>query len=74
MNRPETARISHRDEAGTYLGITDAKHIIYVTDGIGSPTDMSTGHGEIPSIKSDALTTENKTETAANEMVNVRKH
>ena len=51
--RPETAVVSHSEGAGTYLGAGDAKRDGDETDGIGSHTDLPTGHGDVPSIAND---------------------
>ena len=65
LNRAGKDRLGHSDELVMYLGIGDMKHVINVTNGVGSPMDMLTGHREVPSIELDVLTTEN-------EMLNVR--
>ena len=62
LNRAETEVIGHGEGAGMYLVTGDTKHVIYMTDGVGSPTDMLTGHGEIPCIGMDTYNTENEAE------------
>ena len=52
-NNAEMAGISHGDGAGTYLGAGDAKRGVEVTNGVGSQTDMSIGHGDVPSVETD---------------------
>ena len=52
-NNAEMAGISHGDGAGTYLGAGDVKCGVKVTNGIGSQTDMSIGHGDVPSVETD---------------------
>ena len=39
------------------------KRVIYMMDGIGSPADTSTGHGEVPSVKMNVIKPANETET-----------
>ena len=53
LNNAEMASISHGDGAGTYLGAGDAKRGVEVMNGVGSQTDMSIGHGDVPSIETD---------------------
>ena len=53
-NRAETACISSGDEVDTYLGAGDAKHMVNVTDGVGSQTNVSSGHKDVSSIQTDA--------------------
>ena len=54
-NGAETEVIGHGEGAGTYLAIGDVKHVIEVTDGIGSHADTSTGQGETLSVRTDAI-------------------
>ena len=54
-NKPEMTGISKGEGAGTYLCARDAKHVIEVTDGIGSHTDVPSRHGDIPSIETYAI-------------------
>ena len=35
-NGTETDGMSHGEGAGTYLGVRDAKHVVNMTDGVGS--------------------------------------
>jgi len=43
-NRPETVEMSCGEGAGTYLGVGDLKHGGVETDGLGSQTDVLSGH------------------------------
>ena len=61
-NGSETDKISNGKGAGTYLGVGDTKHIVHATDGVRSQTDVSTGHGEVPNIQTDAIKPVNKPE------------
>ena len=54
-NRPETAVVSHSEGAGMYLGAGGAKGDVEVTDGIERHVHMLTGHGAVPSIKTDMI-------------------
>ena len=53
LNSAETAVMSDGEGVGTYLATGDARRVVCVTDGVGSPTDTSTGHGEVPSVEMD---------------------
>ena len=44
----------HREGARMYLGVGDTKCIIKEMDGVESHADVSTGHGDISSIKTNA--------------------
>ena len=59
-NKPEMAVVSHSEGAGTYLGARDTKHVIEVSDGIGSHADTSSGHGNVLSVETHAIKPENK--------------
>ena len=59
-NRAGKDMLGHSDELVTYLGIGDVKHIVDMTNGVGSPADMLTGHGEAPSIETNAIIPENE--------------
>ena len=48
-----SARISHSNDPDMYLGPGDVKHVIHEADGVGSQTDASTGHSDMPSIETD---------------------
>ena len=61
----ETTGISCGEGADTYLGVGDVKCGIDEADGIGSHVGTSTGYRDLPSVKTDAETTENKTETVS---------
>ena len=54
-NRPEMAVVSHNEGAGTYLGAGGAKGNIEVMDGVERHVHTSTGHGAVPSVKTDAI-------------------
>jgi len=56
-NGAETASLGHNDSAGVYLSIGDVKCGVEVADGIGSHADASSGHGDVPSVETDANTT-----------------
>ena len=60
-NRAGKDRLGHSDELVTYLGVEDVKHIINMTNGVGSPADVLTGHREAPSIETNAIIPENET-------------
>ena len=53
-NSTEMAVVSCRDGAETYLRVRDAKRDVDEMDGIGSYTDMSTGHRDALSVETDA--------------------
>ena len=65
FNGAETAGISHSEGARTYLGVGGTKRAVNATNGIRSHTDASTGHGEVPSVETDALTPENATQNVS---------
>ena len=50
----EMANVSHGDDVNTYLGARGTKHGVRETDGIGSQTDVSTWHGDVSSVETDA--------------------
>ena len=54
-SRAETAVMKHGDEVGTYLGARDAKHIIYVTDGVETHADALIGCEDVQSIRADTV-------------------
>ena len=56
-----SARISHSDDPDTYLGPGDAKRIIHKADGVGSQTDASTEHSDVPSVETDSDIPANET-------------
>ena len=56
-----SARISHSNDPDMYLGPGDAKRVIHEVDDIGSQTDVSTGHSDMPSIKMDSDIPANET-------------
>jgi len=58
-NGAETAVISNDEGAGTYLGARGAKRVVHATDGVGSQSDASSGHWDVPSIGTDAITAAN---------------
>jgi len=64
-NGTETASKSHSDEAGTYLGVGDAKRVVNTTDGVGSRMDALTGHRDVQCVETDAYITANATETVS---------
>ena len=53
LNKAETAVMSHRDGVSTYLGVGDAKHVVKEMDGVESHADVSTGHEDIPNVKTN---------------------
>ncbi|KIM55534.1 hypothetical protein SCLCIDRAFT_30320 [Scleroderma citrinum Foug A] len=53
-NSSETVGMRHSVGAGTYLGPGDTEHDVDKTDGIGSHADASVGHGESPSVETNA--------------------
>ena len=59
-NEPEMAIVSHSEGAGMYLGARDAKHVIEVTDGIGSHADTLSGCRNVLSIETHVIKPENK--------------
>jgi len=61
-NSTETDGMSWDDGAGTYLGIRGAKHVINTTVGIGSHTDASDGHRDVPSVQTHANIPANATQ------------
>jgi len=64
-NHTETAGISCDEGAGAYLGARGAKRVIDATDGVGSQSDASSGHWDVPSVETDAITAANATETVS---------
>ena len=54
-NRAETADIRHGDDLGMYLGVGHAKRGDEVTNGVGSHAHMLTGHGDTPSVETNAI-------------------
>jgi len=64
-NKAETAGISHGEGAGMYLGVGDAKHVVHAMDGIGSHTDASSGHMDVPCVEVDTITPANVTQTVS---------
>ena len=64
-NKAETTGISHRDDAGTYLRVADAKRPVYETDGAGTHMGTLTG-------QTDASSVETNTVIPANVLENVR--
>jgi len=56
------AGMSDGEGAGTYLGIGDAKRVVHATDGIGSQTDASSGHWDVQSVETEAITPANATQ------------
>jgi len=56
-NDAETDGISHGEGAGTYLGARGAKRVVHATDGVGSQSDASSGHRDVPSVDTDAINT-----------------
>jgi len=58
-DRAETDGMSHGDSAGTYLSVGDAKRDIHATDGVGSHADASSGHSDVSTVETDAITTKN---------------
>jgi len=54
--------MSNGEGAGMYLGAGGAKRIVDATDGIGSQSDASSGHTDMPCIEMDAITTANEPE------------
>ena len=53
-NSAGTECMSHRDNAETYLSVGDAKHLVKEMDGVESHADVSTGHGDIPNVETNA--------------------
>ncbi|KIM54280.1 hypothetical protein SCLCIDRAFT_31227 [Scleroderma citrinum Foug A] len=53
-NSAGTECMSHGDNAETYLSVGDAKHLVKETDGVESHVDVSTGHGDIPNVETNA--------------------
>ena len=64
-NGAETTGVSHGDGAGTYLSVRDAKRVVNATDGVGSQLDASSGHWDVPSVETDAITPENAPENVS---------
>jgi len=61
----ETTGMSNGEGAGTYLGAGGANHLVNATDGIGSQLDALSGHWDVPSIETDAITPENAPENVS---------
>ena len=61
-NRAGMAWIRDGEGAGTYLGVGGVKHVIDPTNGVGSQSDASSGHSDVPSVQTDAISTANATE------------
>jgi len=64
-NHTGTNEMSCGEGASTYLGARGAKRVVNATVGVGSHTDASDGHTDVPSVQTDALTTANETETVS---------
>ena len=64
-NSAETAGMSDSEGAKTYLGVGATKHVIYVTHGVGSYMDVSSGYMDVPSIQMDTIMTANETEVVS---------
>jgi len=61
-NRAETDGMSCDEGAGTYLSVRNAKRVVHATDGVGSQSDASIGHSDVPCVDTDAITPANATE------------
>jgi len=61
-NSARTAGISHGDSAGTYLDVRGAKRVVNATDGVGSHADASSGHWDVQSVETEAITPANATQ------------
>jgi len=61
-NRAETDGMSNGEGAGTYLGAGDAKCVVDARNGVGNHMDASSRHSDMPSVKTDAISTANVTE------------
>jgi len=62
LNGAETAAISHDEGAGTYLDARGVKRVIDMTGGIGSQSDTSSGHWDVQSAETEAITPANATQ------------
>ena len=62
LNSAETAVMSDGEGVGMYLATGDVRRVVCVMDGIGSPADTSTGHGEVPSVEMDTSRSANTLE------------
>jgi len=64
-NGAETTGVSHGDGAGTYLSIRDTKRVVNAMNTVGSQLDVSSGHWDVPSVETDAITHENVPENVS---------
>ena len=64
-NNAGMAGMSDGEGAGTYLDARGMKRVVDARDGIGSQSDMSSGHWDVPSVETDAMTPANTTETVS---------
>ena len=60
-NRAVMTGLSHCDNVSTYLGAGGVKRSIWETDGVESQTDVSSGHLDTPSIKTNPTKPTNET-------------
>jgi len=51
--------------AGTYLGVRDVKHVVNVTNDVGSHMGRSDGHRDVPSIQMHAIMIANQPENVS---------
>jgi len=54
--------MSDGEGAGTYLGARGTKRVVHTTDGVGSQSDASSGHWDVPSVGMDVITAANMPE------------
>ena len=64
-NNAGMAGMSDGEGAGTYLDARGVKRVVDMRDGIGSQSDVSSGHWDVPSIEMDVMTPVNVTETVS---------
>jgi len=61
-NRAEMDGMSCDEGAGTYLSVRDVKCVVHATDGVGSQSDASIGHSDVPCVDTDTITPANMPE------------
>jgi len=57
--------MSDSEGAKTYPGVGGTKHTVDMTDGVGSYTDASSGHTDMPSIQTNTIMIANETEVVS---------
>ena len=64
-NHAETACVSHREGAETYLGAGGMKCPVHETDGVEGHADASSGHPDVSSVETDARISANEPESVS---------